>query len=244
MKTLALLLLLAAPMLAHATDIHPGESLDDVRAALGTPNGQEQVSNRLTLFYDRGQVQLVDGRVVSSDFASPEELAAQQKADDAKAAQLRAQRMAEGKALKAQKLADPNFTSALPGIQLAFWQDFRARYPEVSCDAEYKLALDHWKEGQQQIVELGAPVNAANQPYNNGPYYTSPYYCRYPNYYHYREHEHEDYDRDEHHDFRYDYHYAPAYSPSGDSSHHDSSDHDNSTPSTNTPTTAGFAPSH
>jgi hypothetical protein len=161
MKTIAILLLLATPVLVHATDIHPGESLADVKSTLGPPTGQAQIEDKLVLFYDRGQVQLVDGRVVGSDFLSPEDFAiqqAQQKAIDAKASQLRAQRIAEGKTLKAQKLADPNFTSAPPAYQVAFWQDFRLRYPEVSCDDEYKLALARQQEAEQKVADLEARV--------------------------------------------------------------------------------------
>jgi hypothetical protein len=161
MKTFALLFLLAAPMLAHAAEVRLGASLADVKSTLGPPRGQAQLSDRLVLFYDRGQVQLVDGRVVDSDFLSPKDFAAQQvqqKANDAKAAQLRAQHIAEGEALKAQKIADPNFISAPPAYQVAFWQDFRLRYPEVSCDDEYKLALARQQENEQNIADLKARV--------------------------------------------------------------------------------------
>jgi hypothetical protein len=154
MKTLTFLLLLAAPMLAHATDIHPGDSLADVQVALGAPKGQAQLGNKLVLDYGRGQVELVDGKVIGSNLISPEEFAAkkaQKKADEAKASQLKAQRIAEGTALKAQKLADPNFTSASPTARLAFWQDFRKHYPEVSCDDEYKFAIA--QQQQEQIAE-------------------------------------------------------------------------------------------
>jgi hypothetical protein len=54
MKTFAFLLMLAAPVLALATEIKPGDSLNDVSSALGTPNGQAQVGGKLVLFYDRG----------------------------------------------------------------------------------------------------------------------------------------------------------------------------------------------
>jgi hypothetical protein len=164
MKTLAFLLLLAAPVLAQATEIRLGASLADVKSTLGPPNGQAQINDKLILFYDRGQVQLVDGRVISSDFLSPEDFAAQQaqqKADEAKASQLRAQHIAEGQALKAQKLADPNFISAPPAYQVAFWQDFRLRYPEVSCDDEYKLALARQQESDQKVADLEARVTDA-----------------------------------------------------------------------------------
>jgi hypothetical protein len=152
MKTIAFLLLLATPVLAHATDVHPGDSLADVQAALGTPIGQAQLGNKLILDYANGQVQLVDGKVTSSKLIPAEKLAAQ-----------KAQHAAEGQALKAQKLADPNFTSASPGAQLIFWQDFRTRYPEVSCDDEYKLALTRWQADQQKIFEQQQIVAAAER---------------------------------------------------------------------------------
>jgi hypothetical protein len=159
MKTLAFLLLLAAPVLAHATDIHSGDSLADVQAALGAPNGQVQLGDKLVLFYDRGQVQLVDGKVTGSKLISAEEFAAQK----AKLAAQKAKHAAEGQALKAQKLADPDFVSASPGAQLIFWQDFRMHYPEVSCDDEYKLALAHWQADQQKVFEQQQIAAAAER---------------------------------------------------------------------------------
>jgi hypothetical protein len=206
MKTITFLLLLAAPVLAQATEIHLGASLADVRAALGAPNGYAQINNRLTLFYDRGQVQLVDGRVVSSDFLSPEDFAEKQARDKAIAAQA-AQHLAEGQALKAQKLADPNFTSAPPAYQLAFWQYFRLRYPEVPCDDEYNLALARQQEQlaaqerEQKVAELEARVadaenratlaeNLARQSNYNASY-ASPFSIGGVS------REHEDHDRDD-----------------------------------------------
>jgi hypothetical protein len=206
MKTIAFLLLLATPVLAHATDVHPGDSLADVQAALGTPIGQAQLGNKLVLDYANGQVQLVGGKVINSNLLSPEAFAtqqAQQKADEAKAAQLKAQRIAEGKALKAQKLADPNFISAPPSYQVAFWQDFRLRYPEVSCDDEYKLALARQQENEQNVADLKARVadaeNRAAQAENLARQadfnvsYSSPFSGGYVS----REREDEDHDRDD-----------------------------------------------
>lgn len=163
MKIPAVLLLFATPMLASAVEVHPGDSLAEVRSTLGAPHGQAQVGGKLVLFYDTGQVQLMDDRVTRSDFLSPDELAAQ-RAEDARLALLQAQHMAEGEALKAKKLADPTFTSAPLSYQLEFWQDFRRQYPEVSCDDEYKLALARrqeqldTEEHAQQIADLGVRV--------------------------------------------------------------------------------------
>jgi hypothetical protein len=210
-KALALILLFAAPALVHATDIHPGDSLASVQAALGAPRSQIQIGNTLVLIYDRGQVKLLDGRVLGSDFLSPKDFAAQQAqraAENARASQLRAQRITEGKALEAQKLADPTFLSAPPAYQVAFWQDFRLRYPEVSCDDEYKLALAREQESEQKVADLEARVaeaedraaraeNLARQANFNASY-SSPFFGGYVSRECFREREDEDHDRDDH----------------------------------------------
>jgi hypothetical protein len=157
MKTLAALLLFAAPMLAQAMDIHPGDSFADVQAILGAPSGQAQIDQTVTVFYACGlvQVQFVDGKVTHSNLLSPESFAvppAQAKVDDVQTAQLRAQHVAEGEALKAKTLADPDFMSMSAGTRLIFWADFRTRYPDVSCDDEYNLALANWQADQLQIA--------------------------------------------------------------------------------------------
>ncbi|HTQ30051.1 MAG TPA: hypothetical protein VMI53_02475, partial [Opitutaceae bacterium] len=76
MKTLAILMLFAAPVMACAADVHPGDSLNDVISALGAPKSREQLGDKLVLFYDNGKVQLVDGRVTKSDMpaAQPHEI--------------------------------------------------------------------------------------------------------------------------------------------------------------------------
>jgi len=147
---------------AQPHEIQPGDSLADVKAFLGAPKYKEKLGNKLILSYDRGKVELTDGRVTSINLLSPEDLAAQQArraAEAAQAAQLKAQHIAEGGALKAKKLADPAFTSAPLADQLAFWQDFRRQYPEVPCDNEYNSALAR----QQQIAEQEGPQPAAAQ---------------------------------------------------------------------------------
>jgi hypothetical protein len=157
MKAPNLLFLLFVPVLLHAADIHIGDSLEAVKSALGAPNGQMGVGHKLTLFYAGGQVRFVDGKVVSSNLMSPETQAQHAAEDeiqrDARAAQLRAQHLADGQALKAQKLADPDFNAAPPADQLAFWQDFHLHYPEVPCDTECKHAQDQLAAQQQQAAQ-------------------------------------------------------------------------------------------
>jgi hypothetical protein len=46
--------------------IHIGDSLDVVRFALGEPGNQAKTGDKLILYYRRGEVQLIEGHVVSS----------------------------------------------------------------------------------------------------------------------------------------------------------------------------------
>jgi hypothetical protein len=153
MKTGAFFLfLIAMPFWAIAGDVNIGDSLDTVRSVLGPPSGQVQIGNKLLLDYARGQVILVDGRVVQTDLLSPEELAKKQ-----------AQHVADGQALKAQKLAYWKCFPGSPSVQVAFWQDFRLRYPEVPCNDEYIQAQSALQESK---VEEAANRAAAQQAEN------------------------------------------------------------------------------
>lgn len=62
----ACLAILLAPFL-FAADIQVGDSEATVRAALGNPNMTAPIGGETILFYGRGEVALVDGKVVSLD---------------------------------------------------------------------------------------------------------------------------------------------------------------------------------
>jgi hypothetical protein len=206
------------PKVDPATAIHLGDSFATVRAALGAPNGQMQLGNKLILTYDCGQVQLVDGKVTSTNFLSTEDFAVQQ----TQAAQRQAECTAEGLALKARVLADPAFIYAPVAYQFSFWQNFRQLYPDVPCDDQYNRAQQLLASQQQQVA--AAPQTSTSQPYYYGAYYPQSYYYRswpyyrYTTYYREREHEyeHEYHDRDNHdyHDHHTPWRNTPVYSPS------------------------------
>ena len=63
MKRFALTLIFALPLVAYAGEVRTGDSLGDVRAALGAPRGEANVGNRQLLYYDRGEVELQAGAV-------------------------------------------------------------------------------------------------------------------------------------------------------------------------------------
>jgi hypothetical protein len=207
------------PKVDPATAIHLGDSLATVRAALGAPNGQMQLGNKLILTYDCGQVQLTDGKVTSTNFLSTEDFAVQQ----TQAAQRQAECTTEGQALKARVLADPAFIYAPVAYQFSFWQNFRQLYPDVPCDDQYNRAQQLLASQQQQVA--AAPQTSVSQPYYYGAYYPQSYYYRSWPYYryttYYREHEHEheysdrhDHDNHDYHDYHTPWRSSPVYSPS------------------------------
>lgn len=134
MKTRVICLALVLATLVSA-EVRTGESLDQVRAILGTPNGEVQLGDRVLLYYDRGTVELQEGRVTKVALRSEEEhavLLARETRLRAEQEEQRARLLAEGAALKDRKLADGSFQSAPVSQQIAFWEDFARRYPGVS----------------------------------------------------------------------------------------------------------------
>lgn len=151
MKKTALCLALvasAAPFLV-AGEIAPGASLAEVRATLGAPKGEMQVNGRRVLYYERGAVELQEGRVTQVALRSPEEHAALLARDERMRTEREAQRarlMAEGTALRDRKLADAAFLAAPLAYQVSFWENFTRSYPGVSCAEPLTVAKIRFNE--------------------------------------------------------------------------------------------------
>jgi hypothetical protein len=132
-------LALFLPIALFAADVRPGDTLNDVRSVLGVPRGHLHVGGRDLLYFDRGDVELRDNIVTRVTLVSIEEQAAREAKRTADAVKTReeqeirrARLVTEGEALKARKLADAAFGATPPAFQVAFWQDFSRRYPDVS----------------------------------------------------------------------------------------------------------------
>jgi hypothetical protein len=137
MKTgvLITLTLVVAPLPA-ASNLAPGTSVAEVRGELGRPNGVMQVGERHLWYYPHGLVELVNNRVTRVELRSPEEQTDLELREARRRAEREERRMsvvAEGTALRDRKLADATFAAAPAAYQVAFWEDFARRYPEVSC---------------------------------------------------------------------------------------------------------------
>lgn len=129
-------LVLATGSSLTAAVVERGASREEVRAALGAPRGELKLGGRHVLYYERGEIELQQDTVTRVALRSEEEQALfsirQERVRDERTTR-RAQLMAEGTAVRNRKLADPAFLAAPVAYQVAFWEDFVRRYPEVSC---------------------------------------------------------------------------------------------------------------
>ena len=119
-----------------AAEVRQGASIEEVRATLGIPRGQLYLGGRQVLYFERGEVEMQQGRLTRVALRSPEEqaiLTAREKRQRGERETRRVQMRAEGTTQRDRKLADPTFQAAPVAYQVAFWEDFARRYPEVSC---------------------------------------------------------------------------------------------------------------
>ncbi|HKB89578.1 MAG TPA: hypothetical protein VKC60_03555 [Opitutaceae bacterium] len=157
-----------------AAQIAMGDSYEKVVGALGRPQGEVHIGQDTILDYERGRVELHEGKVVSSDLLSEAEATKRdelQRAAAQKEQERRASHLSEGKVLKAETSSDPDFAARPASQQLAFWQDFRARYPEIPSDDVYVAALNRNNRERaayeaeiarsRQVAELQSRVDEA-----------------------------------------------------------------------------------
>ena len=156
--------------------VAPGDSREAVFAELGQPTGLIQTTDGELLYFARGSVELRAGKVVKADLVSEEALRQRRQAEAAARAQRakgdvvrRAQLKAEGEAVMKQWLADPDFLTADPEVQVARWQDFMRRYPDVPAAGHLVAAqkrLEARQAGQahdRKLAELESRTQQAEQ---------------------------------------------------------------------------------
>ncbi|HYC72091.1 MAG TPA: hypothetical protein VEB66_12835 [Opitutaceae bacterium] len=195
MKAAVFLLLL--PLAVLGSEINRGDTYLEVRTALGEPRGQLESGNWRKLIYDRGVVELEGGVVTKVALRSP---AAQAELEARRAAQAEVERAEftarqarlaeEGMALKARKLADPNFLASPVAYQLAFWEDFARLYPGVPVAEELTIArmrvAEHEEERRaraeesRRIAELEDRVREAEERAERAEAAAATRYAHYP----------------------------------------------------------------
>jgi len=146
---------------AYGADIEVGDTLQQVIAELGTPSGSMAVGSYKLLYYERGKVELSDGRVTGFDLVSAEVAEARRLERQLREEQERLDRerelarlFAEGSARRLEVLGNADFMASPAADRVAFWQDFRKRYPGVSLGSEYTQALQELQvERERQRAE-------------------------------------------------------------------------------------------
>lgn len=111
-----------------------GDSRAAVTQELGEPEGRMKFGAMEVLTYERGEVELEDGVVIREGIISAEEAETRRIRREAEEAERRERLIAEGTALKEQRLADPGFHTSTATHRVAFWESFRKKYPDVPVD--------------------------------------------------------------------------------------------------------------
>jgi hypothetical protein len=133
-RVIAACVLSASPF-AMAAEVQKGDSLADVRNALGAPRGQAKVDGRQVLYYERGEVELVGDTVTRVALRSPQEqqaLAASEERNREERIARQTQLLTEGTALRDRKMADGHFNDSPLVYQVSYWENFARAYPGVS----------------------------------------------------------------------------------------------------------------
>jgi len=197
MKTriLSLALLLVSVSSLRAAEVAVGATFEEVRAALGAPRGQVALASRQLLYFERGEVEMQQGRVTRVALRTPEEHAAFQQREEQFRAQREARRaewMAAGIAERDQKLADETFRDAPLAYQVSYWQDFARRYPGVPVSEPLAISRMKYNEQLQQqrrqeeqaerLADIEERLDAVTERSEFYPLYTTAY----PGYYHRR----------------------------------------------------------
>jgi len=148
---------LAMPLAVRSISV--GDTAGEVISELGTPDRLIQINTSQTMYFERGIVQIADDLVISADLISEAALLKRQEREAVERAireeELRIQReqrMQEGAEVLEKKLANSKFISASAARRLAYWREFRSKYPEIGMPEDYFVAL---REREIELREAG-----------------------------------------------------------------------------------------
>ncbi len=137
--------------------VEVGDSYEVVLARLGQPDGYIKTETISWLYYERGTVKLEEGRVVEAELVSAQRAEARRIREREEwerrrivQAEQQMQRLREGWELKQARRTDPSFLAASGSQQVAFWREFRTRYPEIPVHEEYALALERYQDERER----------------------------------------------------------------------------------------------
>lgn len=142
------------------SEIHPGDSREQVISLLGEPQGSVQMETAEWLLYPRGKLRLVEGRVIESSLLSPEAFQEQQEIEQRLQAQKekrerieRQERIRKGRTVKDRILTDAGYFSKSADERIQIWSTFQQQYPEVDVRSELSLARRDQERDARQAVQ-------------------------------------------------------------------------------------------
>lgn len=149
---------------AAAEPVRLGDTAETVIRELGKPKGRIVSGAYEVYTYDRGKVEFVSNLVSRIDLISAEQLEEQQIEQEKRrqeeikrqeeAAQLaresRERHQQEGQKIMTDRLTDPAFRAQSAGDQLAYWDRFKAQYPEVEIGSVYEAVLRQYQNEVEQ----------------------------------------------------------------------------------------------
>ncbi|WP_269525962.1 hypothetical protein [Coraliomargarita parva] len=172
---LALCLTAPAPIWAEPA-IEIGTPLEDTLKILGKPAGIIELRDKTLLLYPQGEVTLREDKVAEFSLMTDEEFAADQERLKREREEwlvqqenARVARIAEGEAIKKERMTNQSFAALPAKDRVNFWRSFQVRYPEVDVSEQLSLALQGYLieldelKNQQRIAELEARVAKAEQ---------------------------------------------------------------------------------
>ena len=134
-------------------DIAPlrkGDDVERITEVLGPAKGSVHTSKSGILFYDRGEVHTRHGKVSHIFLISKEELASRNEEEKIR----NALRRKEGEAQLTRIKDEGEFQNLSGHQQVAFWESFRKRYPDVDIQILYQNARDlARKEAEKEAEE-------------------------------------------------------------------------------------------
>ena len=126
-----------------------------------------QFGNTEILTYDRGEVELVNGKVVTADLISAEQAQAEkvrrqaeEQARREREQERREQLRVEGLEVYERKVNDTAFMNAPASERVAFWKRFKKQYPDVPLGEEYSQAM---REYEMEVAAQGAAAADARR---------------------------------------------------------------------------------
>ena len=158
MKTFVLLFItlgLLTTVVASEAPLRKGDDPARILKLLGEPDGFMKTGKQGIFYYPRGEVHTRNGKVSQIFLISEKEFAAQQAAEEAE----RATRKAEGEAILAELQANGGLYYLSPQAQLAYWQDFYQKYPEMAVTPEAIQARELAREEAEKEAEAQRLAN-------------------------------------------------------------------------------------